>query len=105
MAGLAGENAVVERSEQVLLIVVIHDWADEAERFDPLVHAEVVQDVQRRGMDGGGTRLLMDDVALVEHGDIDAGPAEHEADDKSHRSAAGDDDPAVLGHSRLAFRR
>ena len=47
----------------------------------------------------------MDDVALVEHGDIDAGPAEDEADDKPHRPAAGDDNPAVLGHSRLAFRR
>ena len=47
----------------------------------------------------------MDDVALVEHGDIDASPAKDEADDKSHRPAAGDDDPAVLGHLRLAFRR
>ena len=75
------------------------------ERFDPLVDAEIVQHVQRCGMNGGGTRLLVDDVALIEHGDIDAGPAEDEADDKSHRAAAGDDNPAVLGHSRLAFRR
>src|SRR5262245_47539019 len=54
-------------------------------------------------MNSGGTRLLMDDVAFVENDDIDASSAEDEADDKPHRAAAGDDDPAAFGHAGLAL--
>ena len=35
MAGLAGQNAVVEGREQLLLIVVVDDGADDPERLDP----------------------------------------------------------------------
>src|SRR2546421_10471265 len=37
-------------------------------------------------------RMLVEDVAHVAQGDIDAGSAEHEASDQPDRPAAGDDD-------------
>ena len=81
-----------------MLVVIIYDRADEPERLDPLIHAEIVQDVERSGMDGGGARLLMDDVALVEQRHGNAGAAEHEAHDEPYGSAAGNDDPVVWRH-------
>jgi hypothetical protein len=57
---------VVERGEQLLLVVIIDNRANEPERLDPLVDAELVQNVKRGGVDGGGARLLMVDVAFVE---------------------------------------
>ena len=94
MAGFAGENGVVERREQLPLIVIVDDGADEAERLDAFVDAEIVQDVEGGGVNGGGAGVLMQDVTLVEQRDVDAGAAEDEADDQPDRAAARDDDPA-----------
>ena len=103
----SGENGVIERREQLLLIVIVDDGADEAERLDAFVDAEIVQDVEGRGMNRGGARVLMQDVTFVEQRDVDAGAAEDEADDQPHRAAARDDDPCLACHlealSQLEF--
>ena len=84
-----------------MLIVIIHDGTHEPERLNLLIDAEVVQDVERSGMDGSGAGLLMDDVFLVEQRDRNAGAAEHEPHDEPHRSTAGNDDPPVFLHSEI----
>ena len=83
-----------------MLVVIVDDGTNQPERLDALIHPKVVQDVEACRMNGSGARLLVNDIALVEHGDIDAGAAENETDNETHRSAASDDDPALVCHGR-----
>src|SRR5260370_41001650 len=93
------KDGVVEGGEQLLLVVIIDNGADKPERLDALVNAEIVENVEACGMNGGCARLLMQDVAHVEQGNLDPGAPKDQADDKAHRPATGDDDAVLLGHA------
>src|SRR2546423_896249 len=98
MAGLVLQKRVVERRQQFLLVVIIHDRAADAQRIDQFVNAEIVENIQRRRMNGRGARMLVNDVTLVEQRHLDAGPSENETDDQTDWTSTRDDDALWLRH-------